>query len=148
MAESNQMKKYYKSLRSLLTPNYNLKVYNANHHLYSAPQSGNSMNLRLIRANKKAELTLHRLYNGVEIAWGYTISGERKKNYGTKIRALVVLAALKANMPLYQYSVGGKNSGSYKIMKKLGALNNKNAGENHFKFVPGRHNLKKLASKQ
>lgn len=140
----NIMKRYIRTLEPLLTNNYKLKVYTANNNAFSQPNSGNSTNLRLIRKNNKAGLTLHRLNNGVLIAWGYTKPNNQRGKLGTKIRALAAFAALKANMPLYQYSIYGKNSGSYKIMKKLGAVNNTNRGKNHFKFVPGKHNLNEL----
>jgi hypothetical protein len=140
------MKKYIQTLEHLLGDTYKLRILTANNHNFSRPNNGSSTNLRLIRTNNKAELFLHRLNNGMYIAWGHTKPNAQRGKLGTKIRALAVLAALKSGIPMYQYSIGGKNSGSYKIMKKLGANNNTNRGKYHFKFVPGNHNLNKLRS--
>lgn len=140
------MKRYIHSLNSLLKKynNYRIEVRTGNNISFSAPNSGNLTNLRLIRKNNKANLVLHKKMNGVSIAWGSTKQANQGQRLGTKIRALAALAALKANLPLYQWAIYGKNSGSYKIMKKLGAKNNNNSGMHHFKFVPGQHNLNNL----
>ena len=150
LKNTNLMKKYIISLNGLLKnyPNYELNVKTGNNHNFAKPNSGNQTNLRLIRKNKQANLILHRKGDGVNIAWGLTQPTARDRGYGTKIRALAALAALRIHIPLSQWSVFGKNSGSYKIMKRLGAIENNNS-PTHFTFVPGRHNLntlKKLAS--
>lgn len=140
------MKKYIQTLRSLISKDYKLHIYNGNNNKYVRPMSGNYTNLRLIRHNNQAELILHKKGNGVTIEYGYTNPNSQQMKYGTKIRALAVLAALISGIPLYQFSVHGKNSGSYKIMKKLGALNNTNSGVNHFMFIPNKHNLNLIRS--
>jgi hypothetical protein len=146
LKNTNLMKKYIMSLNSLLKnyPNYKIGVLTGNNNGFSAPMSGNQTNLRLMRKNNMANLMLHRKSKGINIAWGSTKPSAQGKGYGTKIRALAALAALRANVRLYQWSIYGVNSGSYKIMKKLGAIEKKN--KTHFKFVPERHNLNKLKS--
>jgi hypothetical protein len=142
----NLMKRYIISLNGLIKsnfPNYELNVKTGNNTGFAKPNSGNQTNLRLARKNKQANLILHRKGNGINIAWGLTQPAARGKRYGTQIRALAALAALRANIPMTQWSVFGKNSGSYKIMRRLGAIPNNNS-QNHFKFVPGRHNLNQL----
>jgi hypothetical protein len=145
LKNTNLMRRYIISLNGLIKnnfPNYELNVKTGNNHNFAKPNSGNQTNLRLIRKNKQANLILHRKGNGVNIAWGLTQPTSRGQGYGTKIRALAALAALRVHLPLSQWSVFGKNSGSYKIMKRLGAIERKN--KTHFKFVPGRHNLNTL----
>jgi hypothetical protein len=137
------MKPYLESLNSLLNnyPNYKLRVLMAGNNNFSPPNNGSNVNARLSRRNGAAELALHRKNNGIYISQGNTLPAFQRKGYGTKIRALAILAALRVRLPVYQWSIGGKNSGSYKIMKTLGGLNNY---KNHFKFVPGHHNLNAL----
>lgn len=138
------MKRYYTALNRLVNThnNYTIRIMTMNNGF--APPAHNGPNMRLVRKNNKANLTLHRQNNGVVIAWGHTKPNARRQGLGTKIRALAALAALNAKVPLYQESI---SNNSRRIMNKLGATKNNNYNSNRYrKLSPNKANRNKIAS--
>ena len=141
---TNVMKRYFTALNRLVNTynNYSIRLMTLNNGF--APPAHNGPNMRLVRKNTKANLTLHRQGNGVVIAWGYTRPNARRQGLGTKIRALAALAAINAKVPLYQESI---SNNSKRIMNKLGANKNTNYNSNrYFKISPTKANRNKIAS--